>query len=376
MNTNVQTVTPAMSPISKAVVEFNTHIFNHRIAKRTFKDLGAALGAVSSPQIIILTGPTGVGKSTLADRARDRLIAGNSKQLNTEPDFVPVVRVNAVAPTTGTFSWKDFYIRLLTGQNEPLVERKLLVNPQAAFFPNPHSQARGLEHSVSDALRRSVEQYLRLRRTKLLFIDEAQHLLMVNGPHRLECQFECLKSLAIQTGVTILLSGTYRLLDILDLSGQLTRRSQVVHFPRYDLRSKEDREDYRKALVFLESKLAAHVPAALDVNADYFYRMSAGCIGILKDWLARCLENALLEQAPIIDAAFAERFAITNRGVATIVEEACSGEARLMDASDDYLTDLLNNGVLLAGSKTKTIRTSHRPGKRNPTRDLVGEMRV
>ena len=34
-----------------------------------------------------------------------------------------------------------------------------------------------------------------------MIIDEAHHMLLVNSLQRLECQFECLKSLTIQTGI-------------------------------------------------------------------------------------------------------------------------------------------------------------------------------
>lgn len=188
----------------------------------------------------------------------------------------------------------------------------------------------------------------------------------------MECLFESLKSLTIETGVTILLVGTYKLLDILDQSGQLTRRSQVVNYPRYDMRQSRDRDSFRKVLGFLEQKMSMHIPTRLDVQADYFYQKSAGCVGILKDWLSRCLEYALQENVSIIDAAFAERFALKNRGLLTIIEEACLGELKLTDVGDERLLDMLTNGVLFAKNDHDLSRKRPRPGKRNPKRDPVG----
>ena len=371
MNTRI----PAQRTIPEILSEFKEFVFSHPIAKDTFRDLASSLGATISPQIILLTGPTGVGKSTMAKAARNRMLQYFEDRLQEEPDFVPVVTVTAVPPIGSTFNWKDFYIRLLTGQNEPIVDRKLLIPNQRALFPDHPLHPQPLQQSTTDALRRSVEEYLRLRKVKLLIIDEAHHMLLVNNSRQLECQFESLKTLTMVTGVTILLIGTYRLLDILDQSGQLTRRSQVVNYPRYDMRKNSDRENFRKTLGFLELKMSEHVPTQLIAQADYFYQKCAGCIGILKDWLSRCLEYALQERIPLIDATFADRFALKNLGLQNIIEEACVGELKLADVGDDRILDLLNNGVLLSINDPDLPLKKRRPGQRNPKRDPVGGKR-
>lgn len=365
--------TSNQKPITEILADFTSYVFNHPAASTTYRELMTTISAQASPRVIIFTGPTGVGKSTLAKAACNRLLQHYQAQMEAEPDFVPVVTISAVPPNGTAFSWKDFYIRLLTGQHEPLVDRKLLLPRQTSLLPDHGLGERALEHSVADALRRAVEEYCRRRRTRFLIIDEAHHMLLVNSQQRLECQFECLKSLTIQTGVTILLTGTYRLLDILEQSGQLTRRSQVVNFPRYDMRRNSDLLSFRKVLGFLETELSKYVPTRLDENAEYFYRKSAGCVGILKDWLALCLEHALEEKVPAIDATFAERFALKNRGLLTIAEEACLGEAKLADVADDRLVDLLKNGVLLARGDQPLLSQRRRPGQRNPKRDPVGK---
>jgi hypothetical protein len=313
-----------------------------------------------------------VGKSTLIKATSNRLLKYYEDRMIAEPDFVPVVTINAVPPNGNTFNWKDFYIRLQTGQSEPLVDRKLVIPRQTSLFPNHPLETSFMQRSTTDALRRSTEEYVRRRKTKVMIIDEAHHMMLVGNRQRLECLFESLKSLTIETGITIILVGTYKLLEILEQSGQLTRRSQVINFPRYDMRNSEDRENFRKVLGFLEQKMSMHVPTRLDVQADYFYQNSAGCVGILKDWLGRCLEYALQENVSIIDAAFAERFALKNRGLQTIIEEACLGEIKLTDVSDERILDLLTNGVLLARDDHDLSRKRPRPGKRNPKRDPVG----
>lgn len=357
--------------IDAALKEFKECICLHPVAKDTFNELRIALGANASPKIMILTGPTGVGKTTLTGAMCNRVNQYYQSMLVADPGFVPVVSLNAVPPSGSGFSWKDFHTRLLAGQKEPLIAQKRLIGYQESLFPDDGRFTALLSKEPADVLRRSTEEYLKHRRTKLLVIDEAHHLLLMGSQQRLECQFECLKSLTIETGVTILLTGTYRLLDILDQTGQLTRRSQVINFPRYDLRKKIDLNNFRKVLKFFEEKLSKYVPTDLDSHAEYFYMKSAGCIGILKDWLARCLEFALLENKPLIDGELAESFAHKNRGLVTILKEACLGEAKLVDVDDAYVNDLLKNGVLLEPANSPNP-PRRRPGQRNPKRDPVG----
>jgi len=357
--------------IRTPVASFIKEIFDHPSAKSAYQQLQLALGNEYSPEIIILTGPTGVGKSTVVTAVGKFVSNRHRVQMESERDFVPVVAHRAVPPTSGNFDWKDFYIRLLSSQGEPFSDRKLYVPSQMPLLPDGASTDH-LERSVTNRLRRSVEEYLRRRRTKLLILDEAHHLLMVNSGHRLECQFETLKSLALETGVTILLSGTYSLLNILRHSGQLTRRSQVVDFARYDMRNKKDAEDFQSALLYMEYLLSKHMPARLGVDVDYFYQKSLGCVGILKDWMTRCLDHAIQENARLIDATFADRFALPNRGLMRILEEAVWGEAELADVGDEQLHDLLKHGLLVASEEKPDGMVRRKPGKRGPKRDPVG----
>lgn len=363
----------ALSPISitQAVSDFQKLYSRHENVKVALKSIGMEMHAISSPQVILLTGPTKVGKSKLVEIAHDEVMAIYRERLHQERNFVPIVAINAVPPSGNEFSLKDFFTRLLNAQNEPLVSHKLQMFTQLSLLPELPRVDRQIEYSSTDALRRSTEQYMRLRNTKLLIVDNAHYMLLTTKGTKLECIFESLKSLAAESGATILLVGTYRLLEILNQGPQLTCQCQIVHLPRYDKTNAADQEHFAKVLDEFEQYLQKYVKANLSELCDYFYTKSIGCIGILKDWLSRCLEHALWENAPRIDQDYADRFAPSNRSLVAILEEIDWAETQLMDIDISQVTNLVD-GIVMTTKEIAPPRSNRKPGKRNPVRDPVG----
>lgn len=331
----------------------------------------SALRRSSGPKIVMVTGPTGVGKTTLARNVFKHIKSVYAQDMMTDPTFVPIIGINAIPPNRGQFNWKDFYLRLLERHGDILIDRKLLIPRQNELFPEVPMTS-PLDKWAPDVLRRSVESCIKHRKTKYLLIDEAHHLLMLKDPNSLELQFETLKSITIETGVTIILFGTYRLLDIRDQSGQLSRRSELIHFPRYDLRDRSDISDFASMLHTFQLHLPLAKTPDFSHDVEYFYTKSAGCIGILKDWLTRCLEECLLANKKTFDADFANKFAHSNKSLTTIIEEAMNGEMMLEDVGIDELRSLMQNGMRKE-EPAPVPKRNRQPGKRNPTRDSTGE---
>ncbi|MBI5461096.1 MAG: AAA family ATPase [Gammaproteobacteria bacterium] len=363
--------------ITEAVDEFAKRVINHEALSRAYRKARSALSSSGGPRVVMIAGPTGVGKTTLAQALRRHAMERYAKEIIADPSCVPVIYGNAIPPNGASFSWKDFYIRLLERHGDVLTNRKLLVPRQSEIFPELPAPS-PLERSVTDALRRAVENCMRLRKTRVLIIDEAHHLLMVNDPRRLEFQFEALKSLTIETDAVIVLLGTYRLLEIRDQSGQLVRRSEIIHFPRYDIRVQQDIEAFASVLETFQSQLPLKRTPNFLADAEYFYLKTGGCVGILKDWLTRCLEQALIEGRKTIDREFAERYSLSNKSLKTIIEEAMNGEEKLSDVGVEKVEKLLKEGVpteddvATPSSTRKTGNKGRRVGERLPVRDPVG----
>ena len=125
-----------------------------------------------------------------------------------------------------------------------------------------------------------------------MLIDEAQHFSRIATGRRLQDQLDTLKSLSNMTGTLLVLFGSYELHHFRNLSGQLSRRSIDVHFPRYDIRVQDDVEAFRNLLFTFQGELPLAEEPDLDARWDYFYERSLGCAGVLKDWLKRAYEDA------------------------------------------------------------------------------------
>jgi len=104
---------------------FKGYTIAHPALSGAFNAVWNALREPASALLIFVFGPTGVGKTTLLAHIEKRLIEQALPMLEQDRSHLPVVKLEAVAPSARQFRWPDFYNRALISVREPLIEDKV-----------------------------------------------------------------------------------------------------------------------------------------------------------------------------------------------------------------------------------------------------------
>jgi energy-coupling factor transporter ATP-binding protein EcfA2 len=366
---------------------FRAYTMAHPRLLAAREDLLNAIHEVAPNSLILLMGPTGVGKTTLRAKVEQILTTAMLPELRADPVRLPVVSVECIAPESGTFSWRDHFRRLLLQMNEPLVDYK--VNPEAPvrmgeratkFLPGARAAGSQYHHAV--------EQALHFRRPVAVLLDEAQHLARMSSGRRLSDQLDVIKSLANCTRTVHVLLGTYELLAFRNLSAQLSRRSIDIHFPRYHVDDSNDRKIFLAVLRSFEQQIPLSEPPRLVEAWEYLYERSIGCVGVLKDWLVRALTGVFRRNANALTLRDLQAQAPSVAQCDKMLSEALEGEVSLREDAEgskrlrtrlgfdcretsraSSSTGAARQVAIETTSRQKRLR---RPGQRHPHRDPIG----
>src|SRR5258708_22049984 len=74
--------------------------------------------------MVLVIGPSRVGKTTLIRLLEQELIARAGERLLLEPAHRPFVSISATGPGSGRFDWIDYYTAVLRQVNNPFLNRK------------------------------------------------------------------------------------------------------------------------------------------------------------------------------------------------------------------------------------------------------------
>ncbi len=366
--------------ISKRVAYFENYKVNHPKLKEVLQSVMNSIDKPGGASIIKVIGPTGVGKTTLRLQIEKKLIEKALPKLEEDRGTIPVIGVEAVAPESGNFNWKDYYTRALIALEEPLIQHKISFDYN---IPEIRRNSQGnilIKQSIAtNKLRQALENALTHRRPDIFFVDEAHHLSKMSSGKKLEDQMDCIKSIANMTGVLHGLFGTYQMNVMHDLNSELSRRTINIHFPRYKLDNPKDLKAFQSILLTFQKHLPLNVEPDLVEKWDYLYERSLGCVGILKDWLTRSLGDALEQKDNTITDKYLKRKAMPVAQCEKILKEILEGEKYFAETQEKIsnlrkalgLVPELNAETTKNPAKPKK-KSSRRVGQRNPKRDSIG----
>lgn len=315
--------TSSMHPLLSSKDRLDRRLVEHQRFDDAVKRIVSHIIFPTDTKIIWVIGPTGVGKSRLADRIRRYILADPAiaDKIKNDPGCVPSVSFEVPCNSSNhQFAWRPFFNSYLDQLKSPFIptDRSLSALPDA-------DPRRGPEYLVLNALQH--------RRPLLTLLDEANHFANVASGKVLLEQMTRIKSFVNRTNVLHVFFGTYDLAPLTMLSGQLARRADIIHFGRYRAEVEED----IKAFVTVVRNFQEMIPVAhhydLATRAMYLHERTLGCVGTLKTWLVRALAHAYADGRKAIQHADLEATALDIHRLSTMLDEAIIGENRMMKAA-------------------------------------------
>lgn len=320
MNMNTPSTYPTQAPAPSMAGKRLRH---PRIAS-AIEECQLMLTADSGADLILVCGPTGVGKSTLGHFLVEEELKQQAAAMAEDPGFIPAIRVEAPASGEKEFSWRLFYQRILHALEGELDA------PRTAYGVDPKSgrviRPRGNNTNRLSGLRTAVERSLRSRGTRFIVVDEAAHMFNQCPPTRLARQLDTLKSLSNEYGVQWVLLGSYDMFDLMSLSGQLARRAHVIHFGRYRMDHETDVRWFNRCLTQLVKGMPGLQNCDVARYAEAFHQTTLGCIGTLSTVLMR-LQRLVTSKGWSEDVLCTAL--LTEAQVTQITREVLEGEERI-----------------------------------------------
>src|SRR5258708_10970536 len=373
---------PTLQTRLEAFIDFKV---KHPRLEEMDRDLMRLIQGHRRYRMLALYRTSGVGKSTVISRVAKRL-----REEEPNPSVVPVVTIRASREDIGASARLD-YARAGHGQLQGQVAVKDRVK-NLPLFTNPEKKSRDRTEWLD--MRAAVQYALELLRVKVVFVDEGQHLMYVDTPHKPTAQLDWLKTFTDQTNVLHVLVGNFDVYDCCHLNAQAARRMRDLPFHRYHLDKETECEEFATALrTFLEEvPLDVDVPGLLS-HWRWFGEWSMGCIGVLGDWLVETVDALCQRGETTLTIEALKRHALQPDQRVRMEMEARTGERKVELAkaqSEQELQRLLGNpttrpsivdtGASGNGVSSKTTSLQQTVSTRKPTRieraasrDLVGD---
>lgn len=252
----------------------------HRLLKQAYEEFLDAVNNPGGASLILLFGPTGVGKTTLLTQVMKIIFEQNQALMMQDRAYLPIAGIEARSPDSGSFDWKDYYKSVLIAVSEPFADYKVSTSSSRVYGNGSEQKIVKVKPNLVQ-LRADVEHIFKQRQLIVFLVDEAQRFAKIASGRKQQDQMDAIQSMASYTQTRHGLFGTYELLQLRNLSGQLSRRSIDIHFPRYKSDNSEDIKDFQRVLKSFSVAIPIPETPDLEKRWDYFYERSIGCVGIV-----------------------------------------------------------------------------------------------
>lgn len=283
-------------------------------------------------RVVLLVGATGVGKSAICKQLVKRRKRAKRREMEEDPYLIPALGLEAEPPARGPFNMSALHVAMLHEMRAPLIEASTEFQERLAAIVKLNTIAAApirRQHSDEGVKQRARAQLV-ARKVELCAIDEAG-LIFTLGRVRTKLQAKLnfqaqaakLRSLVNRTPTSLLLAGAYDFFEVAQASGQLARRSRVVHFEPYGL-SNDDLIGFCKGLIGLLAQLPAHHSIDPLIHSGEICLHTAGCIGIASDLLKAALVSHI-KTGRSLDIAHVRQHYLSAAALKTIREEIADG---------------------------------------------------
>lgn len=321
-------------------------------------DLEVALLSAQPGEVILVTGPSRVGKSRLVDTVLPRVIRGMG--LDGEMPFVTIPLHNN--GPNASFSTKTFVWDQLRAIGHPIYGRAHCSGDSQADIARAERLSRIPGYMLDDAF----DNGLVARGTKYLVYKEVQHALHMQGGEKVQkALLDSWKINAEKNDYVLIFDGAYPALDLLTLSPHLIGRKHIVHFPRYKLQE----GDVRRFNSVLDA-LSRFVPLPKGVTSlskwnELIWRHTRGCVGLVIKLVVEASVHAELEGRSVTKELLKSK-CHSNKDLQQIENEIETGEAWFEDGKAE------SSGEDAMTPTESEKKRSGKPFQRNAKRHLSG----
>jgi hypothetical protein len=375
--------------IDEQIERFRNCRVKHAILARVLDEAMFYLHDSPSTGIVNIVGPTGAGKTMVRNEIEASTIKLRHEEMVRHRHVRPVISTTALASGNTKFAWSDLCQAALLELGDPFSVRSSPEHFDEEFRQRIEDLPKlGSRPTLARVRYRLAAEFM-LRKTVVWCIDEVQHAVFEDrkGGATPEHQLAVFKSIVQLASTKLLLLGPPNVARQFFTNGQLSRRSRTVYFTRYRA-DKEDelREFCRVCNTLLHHMKPASVPTLQDIG-QMLYSGTAGCIGVLKDWLERALTIALKRAGNPVEAVVTiddlRETRIDPEALEAMLRDIHYMERSVVDRSDDALFDRMVHGTggggialpaTMAPAKPRSTaaRGRTKPGVRGPGRDATG----